>query len=162
MELTKNDIKCLKSADRICFDYTSSDPVSVAYTSQIRAIKKTGDEWDTEKTAYIQVESTFSFSPKDYEKLVCFYMLHSPQVNNEWKTIAKLLRAGDTIRLIWGKGYGDTDLLRNAPTPISIDHLYLEIMRENRHKAYDLKYSFLVGTQQTKDDRLVAMIRGEA
>ncbi len=155
MKLSKEDIKRLKSADRICFDFYRKDDEEI---HQIRAIKELRDEWNSEKTVEIPAEGYFTGT---YQAEVerAFYMNHSPQVDRGWKTITELLKPGDEILLQWCKGYGDCDLLRNSPVPVTIDHLYLEIWRENSKEQRKIKHTFFLAYQTSKLDRLVAMIK---
>jgi hypothetical protein len=153
MKLSKEDIKRLKTADRICFDFYRKDNEEI---HQIRAIKELRDEWNSEKTIEIPIGSSFSGTYENEVKS-CFYMLHAPQQSRPWQTIISLLRAGDEIEVQWCKGYGDCTLLERSS--ITVDYLYLHIWRENGKEKRDVKYSFFVDYQLSQTDRLVAMIR---
>lgn len=155
MKISKDDIKRLKSADRICFDYYYNQEHDIP-VSKIRATKKLNDEWDNERTVEVNVESSFTSIYKN-KIAQCFHMIHTPQMDRPWQTIAGLLRENDEIELQWCKGYGDCNLLKSAN--ITVDYLYLHIYRENGKGLRQAKYSFFVDYGISRRDRLTAMIR---
>ena len=143
--ISKTQIKALRTADKLCFDYYVRDERAI---SQIRAIKKTkNDIWEDEATINIPVN--FEFGKKWNEEITrCFAMLNKDSYSfhsGMLHTITSLLREYDVITLEWRQdsftnGYQEKHNLHT-------DVLKLHIDRNGKRK-----YSFLLDTSCTEDN----------
>jgi len=107
--LTKQDLKCLKNSDSICFDFNNDRKQE---ESQIRC-NQTGSKTNTgfDQTHYIKCESRFdiyvdkegsNYQTISYTKPVhCFGWVSSPKYDNVWQSILTNIKENDSIILDW-------------------------------------------------------------
>ena len=129
-------VAALRKADRVAF-FHRDKPDATGQTSYIEAIKSPSptenDPFAREVYAVIPVE----FRLTDYtrgEKIPygsdafnAFEMVYS--YNDEWKTIASLLRAGDSLCLHWQRSAWNTQAMENASPTFFGDKLALLVTR---------------------------------
>ncbi len=161
--LTKDQVRALRTADHICFDHCQKRD---EHSSGIRAIKVGPPPWREETTLRIPtMSSVFIHSEAkeiDYDTrhglyARCFELIYS--YNEEWQTIAGLLKAGDEIELRW-VGSDDNGYLRRSRVterdntfssslgePCHHDKLYVHIRRGGKRK-----YSFYLADQICPDN----------
>ena len=152
--LTKQDLKCLKNADSICFDFNNDRG---QLTSQIRCNKDASHSNDGfSQTHYIECDSKFEIYLDNldgkYQSITtkkpshCFGYISTPIYEEEWQTTLSLLKENDTLVFKWqssSEGY-----IGNAKTTIKgdnggyiafeerlyYDKLFLTVIRENGKK----------------------------
>lgn len=119
--ISKDHLKALRRADRICFDHASDvSRTGTGTQGQIRCIKHVkNDPFETERTVYVPAISTFTgiaYGTEARARLTCFEMLFSAAYDEVWQTIVGLLREGDEIELLWRAGEGNNYLARAVVT----------------------------------------------
>jgi len=143
------DINAMKQADSICFRTVKKNEKMV---TTIECSKKKSETTPFEsnhvfmgecKNKAVQCIGSF-LSPK--EPMHCFEMFSLYDFDFcPLKTAISLLKVDDTIRLVWYKGAGSTeDLKENG---FVSDHLYLEIIRKDK-----VKYNFLLSVSTGRDN----------
>ncbi len=164
--LTKNDVKALRTADRVCFDHFTVQKPNSGRQSGIRCIKVGSAPWREEVTFYVNAKSSvylhgdgIDYDVRNGKTATCFDMIHSPQCSEEWKTIVSLLREGDEIELRWmgcdQNGYlnratvtdSDNDGSAGLGMKLCHDKLYLHVRRGGKRK-----YSFYLSDSVCPDN----------
>lgn len=83
------------------------------------------------------------WSSSDARPLFCFYMIHSAQFSQSWRTVARLLRVGDRLALQWVAD-NNTETLIDAGLHNDQLHLYV-------HRAGD-RLVFPIATSVCPDN----------
>jgi len=126
--LTKQDLKCIKNADYICFDYLNENGQNV---SQIRCnVEGKNSSTGYLQTHLIECDSRFEIyvDKPNYKYQVstmdkpkrCYDSISHPKSDNHWESIRPLIRENDSIILQWhsnSEGY-----LRGSTTTIESDN----------------------------------------
>ncbi len=159
MLITKAQIKALRKADTVCFDYyiSTKDGQTI---SQIRAIQN--ERWQgpqqtkaKDELARIPAEYFLNMPMDDRnsKETNCYHYYGAAQMSKSLRTIFSLLREGDLLRLEWAKDAFTNEYQRKAG--LHTDVLKLHVVRNGAHK-----YSFLVDTATTPDNT-ARMIRSK-
>lgn len=143
--LTKIDIAALRKADRIIFR-TENAEERRPFT--IEAIKEApqatpSNPFPQEARHIVTVDAQV----RDYaegswggsyriETYTAFEMIYSAQSDDEWQTIAGLLREGDEITLIWTHD-NSSPALREVG--VGIDSLTLRIQRGDKRLSFNIQ-----------------------
>lgn len=137
--LTKDDLKALRQADRLCFDRDRDG------TSGIRCIKlvrNAGPFGEKERTVDVLCEATMH--GQGVASASCFEMIynyHGPECL--WESIASILKVGDVLSLEWfadnNNGYIDRAL--TSGEKIHRDELYIRIRRGEKKLRFHLATS---------------------
>lgn len=97
MALTSEQVRAIRKADAVCFDYDGE-------VAQIRAIIR-GDDTRGEQTTVIPVDgATVNAYDSATGKIDCFTMIMSAKVTAEWQTVARHMRTGKEVWLGWVRG----------------------------------------------------------
>lgn len=147
--LTQQEIRALRNADTICFDYFRHLGNDL---HQIRATKDRDSTQDGfEQVRTISCDGTIdnfpSWTNREAPRLPvnrCFASISSAKFSLEWLTIVRTLRTGDTLVLVWTAN-NNSEVLESAG--LTHDELALKVRRTSK--------SGKVQTYQYKiDDRI--------
>lgn len=94
--LSKLDLAALRQADRVSFHFNGSDPVT--YVNCSKEVKSAGPFEERERVHRMTVKSQMR-GPGCNHRARCSAMVYG--INEEWKTLTTLLRAGDVLTVIW-------------------------------------------------------------
>lgn len=124
-ELTKDQIKALKTADTVCFRRITNEDKSIKETIELH--KKVKDSpWNEEKTIIIELTASNTLTFKQFD---AFSMIGSCQFDNCYMSVTNILKPGDELTLSWEKDYLTSNLLKDAG--LHGDVLLLKITRKN-------------------------------
>lgn len=138
--VSKQDIRAMKQADRVCFDHRHADG-GVGQIRCIKVIRNPGPFDDRDKTYTIPCESrvvAYSLGDDGLEhvsdRVTCFEMFHSTGADYyPWTAVCALVREGDTLRLKWVadscNGYMK-EANKTSAQVIHHDTLTLQIVRD--------------------------------
>ncbi len=141
--LTTDDIRALAIADKVSFhQYKGRGYISATldgYDSRIftareqRTFPATDDnnrerqiETAAHMYSYGDTDGTGGWTLETAPDAVGFAMIHTPSMSKIWHTIVKLMRAGDTLCLIWA---GDNNNDNHRSVGFHADRLEIEIRR---------------------------------
>lgn len=137
INLTKQQMKQFKSADRVSFHY-----IKDRGESYIRLTKEEDEKHAFEENVHISCESEFVIYlehnrlwKEDLKGLQAFNMLHVPKMSEEWLTFVSLLKENDQVKMRWVSMGGDGNsegYLSEAK--LYVDRLYLQIWRDDKKK----------------------------
>jgi hypothetical protein len=129
-------VAALRKADRVAF-FHRDKPDATGFTSYIEAIKSPSPTENDPfaKEAYVFIPCEFRVTdytrgekiPYGSDAFNAFEMVYS--YNDEWKTTASLLRAGDKLCLHWQRGGWNTEAMENATPKFYGDKLCLLVTR---------------------------------
>lgn len=106
--LTSQDVRALRSADSLVFQYTDGQGVIRACKSGDRA----ADGFDGERRIHTDAAVTdYDREPGADRRYAAFHMDHSSQVRRETRTLVGRIGIGDTLSLLWTRS-NDCDALR--------------------------------------------------
>ena len=155
-QITKIDIAALRKADSVSFARDEKGAF-------IAMTKKAGDP--TEANPFPQdvhynvacdahiADYTGSMWGRQHDCYRAAYHTTSAQWDEEWQTVASLLKPGDELTLAWAAG-NDSPALREKG--IMIDELRLNVSRDRKRLV------FLLARQTSVDDRWRMVRRDEA
>ena len=156
--LTQAELRALKNADTICFDYIDGE-------HGIRAIKKAKNSPDGfEQTVYIPCEgeiqnfSNHSWLGREVEKrqvVKCFASVNWPQMSLRWITVTKHLRKDDKLVLCWEAG-SRSQILEEAG--LTTDRLFLKVLRTSKSGKW-LYSEYYIDDRTTSDNSPARMCR---
>lgn len=138
VKLSSDDVKALRAADRIIFRMESGSA-----PSSIEAVKCGSDAFGaTERQRIIGArtrlgvwgDGAYGRTPDNASAYRAFAMIHTPQLSEEWRTIAALIRAGDELTLEWQRGAAESQVIRSAG--LIGDMLRLIISRGDRDMTF--------------------------
>ena len=123
--LTADDVKALRSATMVAFDHKRDNE------HQLRAIiEQRNGAFETRGELPIPAHSHIeTYGDNDYDRYHSGYaLIQSAQFNDQWRTVAKTLRAGDTVSMEWranSNGY-----TRDAG--LYLDELVVHVYRDSK------------------------------
>lgn len=121
--LSAEDVKALRNATMVAFDHVSNGE------HRLRAIiEKRNGVFETRGELKIPARSYITKYDDQREYNAAYALIQSAQFNDEWRTVAKTLRAGDVLSMEWranSNGY-----VRDAG--LNLDELMLHVYRENK------------------------------
>jgi hypothetical protein len=147
--LTATHISALRRADTVCFDHDSDRG------SWIRCIKRlkptAADPFQPEERTIAikcasRVHAWTDMTHTTPIAIRAYVYLGSAQYDDEWKTIASLIRAGDTLMLSWHRGGLGSPFLRERG--LVGDYLQLLVFRKER-PVYTFRIDNYVGADNS-------------
>jgi hypothetical protein len=167
LALTRDHIKGLRTADRVCFDHVPGGGGAGEFRTGLRAIKTVKGPWREEITLQVPAMSSvhvhsdlLDYDTRNGANARCFEMLYGTY-NEEWQTIAGLLKPGDVLELRWVGNDSNGYLKRATVTEaekdgicgpghgqgLRHDKLYVHIRRGGKRK-----YSFYLADSICPDN----------
>jgi hypothetical protein len=160
--LTADDVAALRAADQVTFSHYEGSATIRAYfrgnrpaTARIWTLFPT-PEHGTERSRTVNTgasvrgynnsgESMAMWTATEEDHAVtCFYFLYSAQLTETWTTIASLLRAGDTLTLLW--------VADNNSAHIREAGLHSDLLELRATSAKGVTRTFNVGAQVSPDN----------
>lgn len=155
MALTREDVKHLRRADDLCFDWRSTPEPSAG----IRVIERAATTGYAEDATYnircgLRVtDYNVDHTGLDSDRACAFEMQHAIRFNETTRTFVEFVRPGDVLELHWAADiYGPTSSIRQAG--LHADQLDIRIHRGNR------SYTFIIAVRMGADDT-ARMIRSK-
>ena len=128
-QIEKHEIKALRNADAICFDFNREKSAS-----GIRAIKRAEDsdngfEQTVEVPAGFEITAYNGMGERDALTVnFGFEMIGSAKYDKRWLTVLDLLRAGDRLTILWTAD-NNSELVEKAG--LHMDSVSIRIERPN-------------------------------
>lgn len=141
--LTREQLKWLRAADRVSFhrDPKLSCIITRKETDVRDADGRRIDEYHelpvASKVREIREEGGDPIADVAY----CSHLIWADTGGDDsryWRTIAKLLKAGDRLEVFWGRNYGSTPLIREA-------NLFADRLTLHAHRGDD-RLTFIIPT----------------
>ncbi len=153
MGLTRDDVKRLRSADRVLFTVKEGE-------GWITLIRQTGNEWDEEIRQTIGVDVSVKSYEEGYrgsyiEIIEAFEMLHTPRLDDEWSTVVDLVRMGDRLSFHYV-----VNNVSDSMREIGWTRDELSIMIHRPSKRGEKRYTFRIASVVVPRHSTARMVRG--
>lgn len=143
--LTVIDLKKIRTADAICFDFYLQDGKTI---SQMRVIKREDEKspWEQThvipahamRTDYTNAWSTEPNADPNQTMRHCFEMIHTPDYTPTWQTVAQLMKVGDFLQIEWTAN-GGNDYAKEAR--LYTDSVKFVLIRKDRRLTFNIATS---------------------
>jgi hypothetical protein len=146
LAISADDVKALRTATMVAFDHMRNGE------HRLRAIyEKRSDTFETRGERSIAARShiTKYSDPREYNN--AFALIQSAQFNDEWKTVAKSLRAGDILAMEWRANANQY----TQDAGLNLDELVLHVFRGENHRLHAGTYMLVVSVCPDNSARMI-------
>lgn len=144
LAITADDVKALRNATMVAFDHMRNGE------HRLRAIiEKRDGAFETRGELHVRAQSHIQrySDPTEYDN--AYALIQSAQFNDEWRTVAKALRAGDVLSMEWRAN--SNTYVRDAG--LNLDELVLHVYRDGKRAG---TYMLVVSVCPNNSARMIA------